>query len=244
MRNLVTGRRVALAVLAALGATAVARLPLGDALRWLLESAQQAGPLGALMIALAYVPAAVFFLPGAILTLGAGFALGVPLGVVAVSLGSTTGAAAAFLVGRTLARDKVAARMARDPRFEAMARAVEQQGFRIVFLARLSPVFPFNVLNYAFGITTVRLRDYVLASWLGMLPGTLMYVYLGSAAQSLAAVTAGQVEGGAGQRLAFVVGLLATVAVSVTVTRIARRALGGAVEAAPVASVANGARHA
>jgi uncharacterized membrane protein YdjX (TVP38/TMEM64 family) len=223
---------------------AVVRLPLGDGLRWLLEWAQRAGPLGALIIALAYVPAAVFFLPGAILTLGAGFALGVPLGVVAVSLGSTTGAAAAFLVGRTLARDWIATRVASDPRFEAMARAVEQQGFRIVFLARLSPVFPFNVLNYAFGITTVRLRDYVLASWLGMLPGTVMYVYLGSAAQNLAAVTAGQVEGGAGQRIAFLVGLLATAAVSITVTRIARRALAAAVEAAPATAVGDGARHA
>lgn len=241
MRNLVTGSRLALVALIALAAMAVVRLPLGDALRWLLEWAQHAGPLGALIIALAYVPAAVFFLPGAILTLGAGFALGVPLGVVAVSLGSTIGAAAAFLVGRTLARDWIAARVASDPRFAAMARAVEQQGFRIVFLTRLSPVFPFNVLNYAFGITTVRLRDYLLASWLGMLPGTLMYVYLGSAAQSLAAVTAGQVEGGAGHRLAFLVGLLATVAVSVTVTRIARRALSAAVKAVPAAAVGNGA---
>ena len=195
MKNLVTGRRLAFAALAAVLAAAVFQLPLGDVLRRLLEWARQAGPLGAVIIAMAYVPAAIFFLPGAILTLGAGFALGVPLGLVAVSAGSTVGATAAFLIGRTLARGWIAARVASDARFEAMARAVEQQGFRIVFLARLSPVFPFNVLNYAFGITTVRLRDYVLASWLGMLPGTLLYVYLGSAAQSLAAVTAGQVEG-------------------------------------------------
>ena len=244
MKNLVTGRRLAFAALAAVLAAAVFQLPLGDVLRRLLEWARQAGPLGAVIIAMAYVPAAIFFLPGAILTLGAGFALGVPLGLVAVSAGSTVGATAAFLIGRTLARGWIAARVASDARFEAMARAVEQQGFRIVFLARLSPVFPFNVLNYAFGITTVRLRDYVLASWLGMLPGTLLYVYLGSAAQSLAAVTAGQVEGGAGQRIAFFIGLVAPVAASVTVTRIAKRALSAAVEGAPVTAVANGARHA
>jgi uncharacterized membrane protein YdjX (TVP38/TMEM64 family) len=239
-------RRIAMLAGVVLAAIAVVCLPVADGLRWLLEWAQGAGPLGAVILAAAYVPAAVFFLPGAILTLGAGFVLGLPIGVAAVSVGSTAGATAAFLIGRTLARDRVAAKVARDPRFEALAHAVERQGFRIVFLARLSPIFPYNLLNYAFSVTTVRLRDYVLASWIGMLPGTIMYVYLGSAAQSLAAITTGDVEGGTGQRVVFLFGLLATVAVTVTVTRIARRALSEAVGAAPPAAAAfeDGARHA
>jgi uncharacterized membrane protein YdjX (TVP38/TMEM64 family) len=244
MTGWLTGRRIGLAAAVVLVAVALVRLPVADGLRWLLEWAQRAGPLGAVIVAAAYVPAAVLFLPGAILTLGAGFVLGLPIGTAAVSLGSTAGAVAAFLVGRSLARDWVARKVARDPRFEALARAVERQGFRIVLLARLSPIFPYNVLNYAFGITTVRLRDYVLASWIGMLPGTIMYVYLGSAAQSLAAITAGRVEGGAGQLVAFLLGLLATVAVTVTVTRIARRALNAAVGTAPVGALESGSRHA
>ena len=107
----------------------------------------------------------------------------------------------------------------------AIARAVETEGFKIVLLTRLSPVLPFNLLNYAFGLTAVPLRTYILASWIGMLPGTIMYVYLGSAAKSVAALLSGDQPHSTGRQVLFVLGLAATVAATIIVTRTARRAL-------------------
>jgi uncharacterized membrane protein YdjX (TVP38/TMEM64 family) len=190
-----------------------------------LEWVQGIGPWGAVLVAAAYVPAAVLLLPGAPLTLGAGFLFGVARGTVIVSLGSTAGAAAAFLVARRLARDRVARLMAGRPRLAAVGRAVETEGFKIVLLTRLSPAFPFNLLNYAFGLTSVPFRKYVLASWIGMLPGTIMYVYLGSAARSVAALLSGEAPRSPAENGLFALGLAATVAVAVIVTRTARRAL-------------------
>jgi uncharacterized membrane protein YdjX (TVP38/TMEM64 family) len=147
------------------------------------------------------------------------------------------GAVAAFLVGRYLARDWVARKVEGNSRFAAIDRAVGEAGWKIVGLTRLSPVFPFNLLNYAYGLTKVSVRDYFLASWIGMIPGTVMYVYFGTVAGSLATLgagggTGGGVEGEAavGQLALRLVGLLATVVVTVYITRIARRALAGQVE--------------
>jgi uncharacterized membrane protein YdjX (TVP38/TMEM64 family) len=128
-------------------------------------------------------------------------------------------------VARSLAHDWVARRVARRPTLAAIGRAVETEAFKIVLLTRLSPVFPFNLLNYAFGLTAVPFRTYVLASWIGMLPGTIMYVYLGSAANNLATLLSGEAPRSAGQQALFAVGLAATVAVTIIVTRRARRAL-------------------
>lgn len=203
----------------------LALLPVQQDLARFLTWIQGLGPGGAVLFAAAYVPAAVLFVPGALLTLGAGFLFGVALGTVIVSLGSTMGAVAAFLVGRTLAREWVTTTVRDKPAFSAIDRAVGAQGFTIVLLTRLSPIFPFNLLNYMFGITKVRLRDYALASWMGMLPGTIMYVYLGSAAQSVAGLLTHAPRQGSAQELLFVIGLLATVTVTVVVTRVAKRAL-------------------
>ncbi|MCI0743984.1 MAG: TVP38/TMEM64 family protein, partial [Verrucomicrobia subdivision 3 bacterium] len=128
---------------------------------------------------------------------------------------------AAFLVGRYLARGWVAKKIEGNASFAAIDRAVADEGWKIVGLTRLSPVFPFSLLNYAFGLTRVKLRDYVLASWIGMMPGTVMYVYLGSLARAGAA---GEKKSPAEWAL-YGVGLLATIAVTVVITRIARRAL-------------------
>jgi uncharacterized membrane protein YdjX (TVP38/TMEM64 family) len=171
------------------------------------------------------VPAAVLFVPGSLLTLGAGFVFGVAKGTVIVSLGSTAGAAVAFLVARSLSHDWVARRVARRPTLAAIGRAVETEGFKIVLLTRLSPVFPFNLLNYAYGLTAVPFRTYLLASWIGMLPGTIMYVYLGSAANSLATLLSGEAPRSTGEHVLFAVGLAATVAVTIVVTRRAKRTL-------------------
>ena len=179
------------------------------------------GPWGPVIFVGIYVVATVFFIPGSVLTLGAGAVFGVALGSVWVSIGATLGATAAFLVGRYLARDTIARKIDRNEKFATIDRAVADEGWKIVLLTRLSPVFPFTLLNYAFGLTRVKLSHYVLASWIGMIPGTVMYVYLGS----LVNVGAGHRQRTTGEWVLYGVGLLATVAVTVFVTRLARKAL-------------------
>ena len=182
------------------------------------------GPWGPVLFVALYVLATVLFLPGWILTLGAGAVFGLTAGAIVVSIAATLGATAAFLVGRHLARDAVARRLEAYPRFAAIDQAVAAEGWKIVGLTRLSPIFPFNLLNYAYGITQVSLRDYVLASWIGMLPGTIMYVYVGSIVGDLAAIGQERTRTSAEWAL-YAVGLVATVVVTVYVTRLARAAL-------------------
>jgi pyruvate/2-oxoglutarate dehydrogenase complex dihydrolipoamide dehydrogenase (E3) component/uncharacterized membrane protein YdjX (TVP38/TMEM64 family) len=191
---------------------------------------RSAGWFGIWVFGLVYVLATVLFLPGSILTLGAGFAYGVGLGTAVVWVGANVGAALAFVLGRTLARQWVAGRVGTNPRFAAIDRAVGREGLKIVLLTRLSPVFPFNLLNYAFGLTTVSLRDYVFGSLVGMLPGTIMYVYLGSLITSLSELAAGRTSDSVAQQIFYFAGLAVTVVVTVYVTRVARRALAEATE--------------
>ena len=193
---------------------------------------------GLIILALAYIPAALVLFPASLLTLGAGAVFGVPEATLAISLGSTLAASVAFLVGRTLARRWVEEKIAGSPRFRALDRAVAANGFRIVLLTRLSPAFPYGLLNYAYGLTKVRFRDFVLASWIGMLPGTLLYVYLGRGAKGIAELATALFTGRAGARdfeqaLLLFVGLLATVVVTVLVTRIARQSLRQALDDNP-----------
>lgn len=187
----------------------------------------------AVLIGLLYTPASLVMFPGTLLTLTAAL-LPFWVALIAVSLGSTFAAAITFLVGRTLGRAWVEAKFAHSPRFRALDRAVGEQGFRIVLLTRLSPVFPFTVLNYSFSLTRVSFGDYVLATWLGMIPGTVLILVLGTTAKSLgllfAELAAGRVADNLAQTALLVVGLLATVVVVVVVTRIARRALKPALE--------------
>lgn len=213
-----------LVLTSAIGAGAVL-LPLQQYLGDLLRLAQAVGAWGPLVLAAAYVPACLFFVPGTLLTLGAGFAFGVVRGTIAVSIGSVLGASAAFLTGRTLARDLIEERISRTARFRAIDQAVAHAGFKIVLLTRLSPFLPFNLLNYAFGLTRARFRDFVLASWIGMLPGTVMYVYLGSAVKNMAGLATGKIDGGIAATVLFFGGLAATIVTILLVTRIARRAL-------------------
>lgn len=192
------------------------------------ESLRAQGNVGLVWLGLSYIPASVFFFPAALLTLAGGFTFGISKTLVAVSLGSTVGATSAFLAGRTLLRGLIEHKVAADVRFRALDAAVSEQGFKIVMLTRLSPVLPFNLLNYAFGLTKVRLRDFVLASWIGMFPGTVLYVSIGSAAKSLNEIFSGRSEGGVAQKVMFGVGLFATFVVSVLLARIGRKALADA----------------
>lgn len=204
---------------------AIVLLPLKDWLVRALEWTQGLGVWGPVFVVFFYVAACIFFLPGSVLTMGAGFIFKVIIGTITVSIGSTLGACTAFFVGRTIARNWISRKIAGNQKFAAIDNAVGQQGFKIVLLTRLSPVFPFNVLNYAFGLTKVSFWKYALASWVGMLPGTVMYVYFGAGLRSLADVAAGKVQTGLAGQIFFWFGLAATIVVTVFVTRIASRAL-------------------
>ena len=205
---------------------AVATLPVREWLSVSISWIESHRTLAWLIYIAAYTAAAVLVIPSAILTLAAGFIFGVPIGVILVSVASLTGAAAAFLVGRFLARDWVTQRIADFPSFRALDKATRNEGFIIVLLSRLSPLFPFNLLNYAFGLTAVRFRDYALASWIGMAPAIVLYVYIGSATKSLADLTGDGIESGVRGTTLFVVGLIATLLLTVFVTRIATKILG------------------
>lgn len=190
-----------------------------------LESLRRKGAWGMIAFVAAYVVACVCLLPGSLLTLGAGAVFGLARGFMLVSLASTLGATASFLIGRFAARDWVAGRAARHPRFAAIDAAVGEEGWRMVGLLRLSPVFPFNLLNYALGLTRVRLRDYLVASWIGMMPGTLLYVWLGAAAGDAVGLAKGRQARQPVEWVLYAAGLLATVWVTVRITRLSRAAL-------------------
>jgi uncharacterized membrane protein YdjX (TVP38/TMEM64 family) len=191
------------------------------ALAWISDL----GPWGPVFFIVFYILATVLFLPGLIPTMAAGVLFGVIQGTLLVSISSISGATLAFLTGRYLAREWVAARIRGNQKFEAIDAAVAQEGWKIVGLTRLSPVFPFNLLNYAFGLTQVSLKHYFLASWIGMLPGTVMYVYIGSLAGDLATLGSGERSRTPAEWALYVVGLMATVILTLYITRIAQRAL-------------------
>lgn len=226
-----TGARKLLAAGAAtLGGIAIviawSRLP---ATLWLLavvEWAREAGVAGAVVYGAVYVCGTVLMLPGSLLTLGAGFLYGPIWGTVVVMPASVAGATIAFALGRSIARGWVERRVGRSPRFAAVDEAVGRRGFRIVLLLRLSPVFPFNILNYALALTRVTLPDYVLASLVGMFPGALLYVYLGSLVTTTSELGASaRPPAGNLTSVMYWAGLLATIAATVVITRIAREAL-------------------
>lgn len=194
-------------------------------LRDALAQIEGLGAVGAIAFILLYIVATVAFLPGSILTLGGGAVFGVVPGFIYVFTGATLGATLAFLVGRYGARDWVSKKIEGNPKFKAIDRAIGKEGFKIVLLTRLSPAFPFVLLNYALGVTQVSLRDYLLG-FIGMIPGTLMYVYMGSMAHDLALIGSGdQPINPIAQWVIRIIGFVATVAVTVYVTKVAQKAL-------------------
>ena len=216
---------IALAGLFALARVFDVQQLLRDALDWI----SSLGPWGGVFFIILYVLSTVLFFPGFILTLAAGILFGVLWGSVAVSVASIAGATLSFLIGRYLARDWVAGKIEGNEKFKAIDQALAGEGWKIVGLVRLSPVFPFNLLNYAFGITKVSLKDYFLASWIGMLPATVMYVYVGSLAGDLATLGSEERSRTPGEWALYVIGLVATIVLTIYITRIARKALQGKV---------------
>lgn len=201
-------------------------LPIGAMVEALQGFIDDLGVWGPVLFILIYVIATIFMLPASALTLAAGVVFGLLGGTIVVSIASTTGAAAAFLISRYLARSMVEKRLGHYPKFKAVDRAVSQGGWKIVALLRLSPAVPFNLQNYLYGVTAIRFWPCVLASWIAMLPGTFMYVYLGYAGRAGVAAAAGQGQGRSPlQWVMLGVGLVATIAVTVYVTKLARRAM-------------------
>ena len=217
--------RRALVAFAVLAALIVGGRALGGQLQAIATWIESLGAAAPLAFVAVYALATVAFVPGSILTLAAGAIFGLAAGTVYTLLAATCGAALAFLVSRYAVRGLVAEHLATHAKFAAIDRAVAREGRRIVFLLRLSPLFPFNFLNYALGVTSVRFVDYLLACT-GMLPGTLLYVYYGKLAGDVARAAGGLTpERGLGYYALLTLGLAATIAVTAYVTRLARRAL-------------------
>lgn len=183
------------------------------------------GPAAPTAFILVYALAVVALIPASLLTIAGGAVFGLVRGVLFALAGATLGSAMAFLLGRHAFRHLVERRLATMPRFTAVERAVSARGLRIVFLLRLSPLVPFNFLNYALGLTTISLADFVAAS-VGMVPGTIVYAYGGKVTgEALALAGQAQVPKDASYYVILLGGLVATVVATTVVTRTARRAL-------------------
>jgi uncharacterized membrane protein YdjX (TVP38/TMEM64 family) len=226
----VSGGRIAAGVVGLVALVLLGR-QLGGLLPRFAEWVDGLGFWGPAVFIAGYVVTTIAFIPGAVMTLAAGAVFGLPKATVYVLTGATLGSAVAFLISRHLAREAIAARVAGNARFAAIDRAVGAQGFKMVLLLRLSPVFPYNLLNYSLGLTKVRFADYVLAS-IGMLPGSLLYTWSGVVVGDVIRLAGGGgPERGPAYYAVVVLGLAATVAVTALVTRTARRALGEATAA-------------
>jgi len=202
-------------------------LPVRDWLTNFNNWVGQMGVAGIVVFIIVYAVATVLLAPGSILTIGAGFAFGLWKGFLAVSAGATLGAALAFLVARFIARDKVEAIAQRNEKFRRIDKAIGEKGAKLIFLLRLSPVIPFNLSNYFYGLTSVKFWPYLFASWIGMIPGTFLYVYIGVAGKAAVITAAGSeaVKHGWQYWTFLGVGLGATVVVTIWVTKIARDSL-------------------
>lgn len=200
---------------------------LKDFLVWIDKNLGHWGPL---VLAVAYIPLTVLAVPASILTLGGGYLFGLTVGFIADSIGSTAGATAAFLVGKTIGRSYVVSKLKDYPQFQAVAIAVQRSGFKIVLLLRLVPLLPFNMLNYLLSVTPVSIGEYILASWIGMMPITFAFVYVGTTIKDLSDVTHGWNEISTTRWILLTIGSVASVVLMVLVTKVARKSLNKALE--------------
>src|SRR5437667_4969853 len=221
------GRLIALLVSVIALFLAMRFLPVQQWLKSFNDWVGQMGVVGVFIFIGVYVLATVLLAPGSILTIGAGFAFGLWKGFLAVSVGATLGASLAFLIGRFIARDKVEAIARRNETFREIDNAIGEEGAKLIFLLRLSPVIPFNLSNYFYGLTAVRFWPYALASWIGMIPGTFLYVYIGTASKlAVSAAAGGEAVKHGWQYWTFMsIGLIATIIVTIWVTKIGHDAL-------------------
>ncbi|KAM6541201.1 hypothetical protein CsatB_005648 [Cannabis sativa] len=207
-------------------ATACIFLPIEKILKdFLIWVKEDLGPWGPIVLAIAYVPLTVLAVPASILTLGGGYLFGLPLGFVADSIGATIGATAAFILGRTIGRSYVISKLKNYPKFEAVAIAIQRSGFKIVLLLRLVPLLPFNMLNYLLSVTPVRIEEYVVATWLGMMPITFTLVYIGTTLKDLSDVTHGWNELSTSNWVFIALGFGISIIILVFITKVAKASL-------------------
>lgn len=218
-------RLLVAAAVVAVGAIAIWQLPVATWAVSLAERLRGMGAAGVALFAAVYVLAVIALVPGAPLTMAAGFAYGPIGGFLVASPASVVAATLAFLLARSAIRERIRRVIDRHPVAGAIDRAVTEQPVRLILLLRLSPVVPFNLLNYALGLSTVGLGRYVAASFVGMIPGTFLNVYLGSLLTTAAQLGQGREQRSPGEWALLAVGLAATVAAVVVITRAARRAL-------------------
>ncbi|XP_010522704.1 PREDICTED: uncharacterized protein LOC104801224 [Tarenaya hassleriana] len=219
--------RIALTLLVlAAFATACSFLPIEQKLKdFLLWIKEDLGPWGPFALAIAYIPLTIMAVPASVLTLGGGYLFGLPVGFIADSLGATLGATAAFLLGRTVGRSYVTSKIKNYPKFQAVATAIQRSGFKIVLLLRLVPLLPFNMLNYLLSVTPVGIGEYMLATWLGMMPITFGLVYVGTTLKDLSDVTHGWHEISTTRWVIMVFGFVLSVILIVCITRVAKSSL-------------------
>lgn len=185
----------------------------------IIEQTSTSGIKGYLGFILIYLVSTIMMLPGSPLTFTAGALFGFWKGLVIVSIGSTIGAGCAFLVSRYLARNFVKRKFLNNERFKSIDSGINEEGFKIVILARLSPVIPFFLLNYALGITKIRFSHFLTASWIGMIPGTMVYVLMGSMGSAMISGKKSLLEW-----VLLGTGIIATIFVTLLISRIIRKA--------------------
>lgn len=207
---------LAIAILAAF-VIAVRMLPLGEWITQFQTWVRGIGPIGYVVYVLAYAICCVLILPALALTLGAGAIFGFVAGSLVVIVGATFGATLAFILARTVLRHRVERMTANNAKFRALDRAITREGTKILWLVRLSGFPPFTWVNYAFGLTGVRLTQYIVITFFGIIPGTLAFTYAGAA--GAAALTGG------GNRILLIVTAVGAIAVAVFVGRIALNAI-------------------
>lgn len=186
----------------------------------LIQYIESLGIIGMSLFVLVYILACILLIPGSPLTVGAGAVFGFWKGLILVSIGSTLGAAAAFLISRYLTREFIERKLNKSHKFSAMDMAITREGWKIIFLARLSPIIPFFLLNYALGLTKIRLHTYIISSWAGMIPGTVLYTYIGSLGKTILTAKRSPIDW-----VYLGIGLIATVSVTVLISRIAKKSL-------------------
>lgn len=226
---------------------------LADWAAHLLTYVRGLGAWGPVVIVITMMIVCVTSLPGAPLTLGCGFLFGVWKGTLIATAGATLGASAAYVLGRTFARNWVKRSISRRARFARLDRATQHHGFTIVLLSRLSPLFPFNLLNYAFSVTAVKFRDYFIATMLGVIPACFVWVYMGTFMKTIAEVATGKVDPSTVKPWVLVLSLVITLIAMVILAYVAKKMLARALaeevtpeEAAEMAEALEGtsARHA
>ncbi|HYI09186.1 MAG TPA: TVP38/TMEM64 family protein [Thermoanaerobaculia bacterium] len=208
---------VAIALVLAAFVVAVRMLPVGDWLESFKTWVQGQGAMGFVLYILVYAVCCVFLVPGLALTLGSGAIFGVLAGSLVNLTGATIGATLAFVLARTVLRKRVERTTANNAKFRALDRAITREGTKILWLVRLSGFPPFTWVNYAFGLTGIRLLPYVVITFLGIIPGTIAFTYAGAA--GAAALT------GSGNRIALIVTAVGAVLVSAFIARIATKAI-------------------